>query len=155
MDNKQIDEFIQLLEKHELSIARLYETFASVLPESKNAWMEFADEERIHAKWIKALYAYLKDGKITFEQTNITAQSAKTAIDYIETQINKTLMRKPDLKQYLSIAIDIEKSLLESAFFKVFKLTAPEAQKIRTELEEATKSHIQRLIEFRERTIKA
>jgi hypothetical protein len=155
MNKNQIDEFIQLLEKYELSIATLYETFASVLPESKNAWMAFADEERLHAKWINTLSTYLKDGKIPFEQTKSTAQSAKTAIDYIENQIDKALKEKRDLKQSLNLAINIEKSLLESAFFRVFKLTVPEAQKIRARLEEATKSHLEGLIEWRERIIHA
>ena len=155
MNKQQIDELIQLLEKYELSIATLYETFASVLPESKNAWMAFADQERNHAKWLNTLYTHLKDGKISSEQTKFTVQSTKTAIDYIETQIDKTVKEKVDLKQSLNIAINIEKSLLESAFFKVFKLSIPEVQKIRSRLEEATKSHIDRLMEWRKSIVKA
>jgi hypothetical protein len=50
--------------------------------------MAFADQERIHAKWINTLYTHLKDGTISSEQTKYTMQSAKTAIDYIETQID-------------------------------------------------------------------
>jgi hypothetical protein len=155
MNKYQIDDFFQILEKYELSIASLYETFASVLPESKNAWMAFADEEHLHAKWINTLYKYARDGKITFEQTKFTSQSIKIAIDYIEGQKDKTLKEKLDLKQCLNIAINIEKSLLENAFFRVFKLNVPETQKIRARLEEATKSHIERLIEWRERTIRS
>ena len=155
MNNKQIDELFQLLEKYEVSIATLYETFASVLPESKNAWIVFAEEEHLHAKWINKLYTYVKDGRIQLEQTKFTSQSTQIAINYIENQIDETLSGKPDLKQFLNIAINIEKSLLESAFFKVFKLTAPKAQKIRTQLEEATRSHIEGLINWRERIVKA
>lgn len=155
MNIQQTEELIQLLQKYELSIAALYETFASVLPESKNAWMSFADQERIHAKWISTLYSHLKDGKIAYEQIKFTVQSAKTAIDYIEAQIDKTLKEKPDLNRSIIIAINIEKSLLESAFFKVFTLNSPEAQKIRSRLEEATKSHIDRLMEWRKSTLNA
>ena len=72
MNNKQIDELFQLVEKYELSIASLYETFASVLPESKDAWMVFAKEEHLHAKWINRLYTYVKDGKIQLRQLLIT-----------------------------------------------------------------------------------
>ena len=75
MNNKQMDELFQLLEQYELSIASLYETFASVLPETKDAWMVFAKEERLHAKWINSLYAYVKDGKIQPKPTKITTQS--------------------------------------------------------------------------------
>ncbi len=84
MNNEHIDELFQLLEEYELSIASLYETFASVLPETKDAWMVFAEEERLHAKWMNRLYAYVKDGKIQRGQTKITTQSTKIAIDYIE-----------------------------------------------------------------------
>jgi len=154
MNRYEVPEVLQLLEKYELSIAALYETFGTVLSESKNAWMAFAHEERLHAKWINTLNKYVKDGKIAFEKTKITTQSIKTAIDYIENQKNRTLREKPDLKHCLNIAINVEKALLENAFFRVFKLDVPETQKIRTRLEEATKAHMEKLIEWREQIIK-
>lgn len=155
MIKQQIDELIQPLIKYELSIATLYETFASVLPESKNTWMAFADEERLHAQWINGLYTHLKNGKISPEQTKFTVQSVKTAIYYIETQVAKAQKEKIDLKQALTIAVNIENSLLESAIFRVFKLNIPEAQKIRLRLIEATKSHIDRLIKWQKSIEKA
>ena len=146
-----IDELIRLLAKHELSIAALYETFASKLPETKQEWLVFAEEERLHAKWVDKLYLYLKEGRIPLDSTKFTVQSVKTAIDYVEKQIERVSKEPPDLKRFLNMAIDIEKSLLETAFFRLFKLTAPEAQKVRTRLEEATKAHIQKLIEWKTR----
>ena len=146
-----IDELIRLLAKHELSIAALYETFASKSPEAKQEWLVFAEEERLHAKWVDKLYLYLKEGRIPLDSTKFTVQSVKTAIDYVEKQIERVSKEPPDLKRFLNMAIDIEKSLLETAFFRLFKLTAPEAQKVRTRLEEATKAHIQKLIEWKTR----
>jgi hypothetical protein len=139
MNKMQIDEFIQLLQKYELSIAVLYETFASILPPSGSDWMAFAKEERLHAKWIRELHTQLKNENISFEQTKFTVQSTKTAIGYVENQVAKVIKDKPDLKQPLNIAINIEKSLLESAFLRVFKLNGPKAQQIQARLEEATK----------------
>ena len=147
----KIDELIQLLAKHELSIAALYETFASKLPETKQEWLVFAEEERLHAKWVDKLNLFQKEGRIPLESTKYTVQSVKTAIDYVEKQIERVSKEPPDLKRFLNMAIDIEKSLLETAFFRLFKLTASEAQKVRTRLEEATKVHIQKLIEWKTR----
>lgn len=155
MNSKQLDELFQLLEKYELSIANLYETYAHVLPKTKDTWMVFAKEERLHAKWINRLYIYVKDGKIQLKQTKVTSQSTKTAIDYIENQIDKTSKGKPDLKKFLDIAIGIEKSLLESSFLKLLELTDPKSQKIKAQLEEATNTHIQSLIAWRERIVKS
>jgi len=155
MNNAKIDELIQSLQKYELSIATLYETFASILPSSRKAWMDFANEERLHAKWINTLHEHLKNEKVSFEQTKFTLQSIKTAIDFIENQIDKIIKNKTDLKQSLVIAINIEKSLLESAFLRVFKLSGPKAQKIQARLEEATKEHIERLVEWQAKIIKA
>ena len=120
MNQTQTDELIQLLQKYELSIAALYETFASLLPSSQEAWMVFADEERLHAQWISSLYTHLKNEQMSFEQTKFTVQSVKTAILYVENQIDKIKKSKPDLKQFLILAINIEKSLLEGAFFRTF-----------------------------------
>jgi len=148
MNKEQIDEFIQLLHKHELSIAALYETFAVILPSSRNIWMTYANEERLHAEWINALHAHMNNEEISFEQTKLTTQSIRTSIDYIHSQIEKVVKSKMDLKQALIIAIDIEKSLLESAFFRVFKLKGPKAEKIQSRLVEATKAHIEGLLEW-------
>ena len=151
----QIDELIQLLQKYELSIAALYETFAAILPSSRNTWMAYGREERLHAKWISALHDQMNNEKVSFEQTRFTTQSTITAIDYIESQIDKVKKSKTDLKQALIIAIDIEKSLLESAFFRVFKLNGPKAEKIQSLLVEATKAHIEGLIEWQTNIKKA
>lgn len=69
MDNAQRDELVQLLQKTELAIATLYETFASKIPSSKETWMSFAREERDHANWIDSLYKHFKDEKISPQQT--------------------------------------------------------------------------------------
>lgn len=155
MDKIQTDELVQLLQRYELSIAVLYETFATILKSSRNAWMAFSKEERFHAKWIDALHTQLKNENISFEQTKFTVQSTKLAIDYVKKQTDQAVQNKPDLLQSLNIAINIEKSLLESAFLSIFKLNGPKAQKIQTRLKEATKEHIDKLIEWRKDILKA
>ncbi len=149
MNRDQIDIFIQLLQKHELVIAALYDKFGDIFPESKKVWQAFATEERRHAKWIGALQAHLKGETVTFEQTRMTIQSATIAIEYIERQIESLGKNRIDLEKALIIALDIEKSLMESAFFKVFKLGGPKANSIRSRLMEATEAHIKRLIDWR------
>ena len=155
MNKAQIDELIQLLQKYELSIATLYETFATILPLSRKAWRAYANEERLHAKWINALHTQMNNEKISFEQIKFTTQSTRTAIGYIESQIDKVAKSKSDLKQAIIIAIDIEKSLLEGAFFRVFKLSGPKSVKIQSRLVEATKAHIEGLIEWQANIEKA
>ncbi len=149
MNNKEIDEFLQLLQKYELSIAALYESFASALPQFQDAWMAFVKEERIHAKWIGQLQAHLKNENVSFDQKTYTLQATKIAINYLEKLVEQAKKDKPDLLQALNIAIDIEKSLLESAFLKVFKLDGPKARQIQTRLREATKIHMNRLVDWR------
>lgn len=146
MDEQRITELVKVLEQYELTVAALYETFASVLPESREAWLVFAAEERLHAQWIGALHTHLKDGRISFEQTRFTVRSVQTAITYIEGQIARLAPRKIDLSQSLHIAIGIEKSLLESAFFRVFDLSGDQARKVRARLIEATRTHLDHLV---------
>lgn len=149
MNQLQRDEFVQLLQRYELTIATLYETFAVILPSSRDVWLHYAKEEHLHAKWIQELHVHLKDEKISFEQSRATTQSIKISIEYIETQIKKATGAKIGLEQALNIALDIEQSLLESTFLKVFKLRGPKAEKIRSRLFEATQSHIKRLREWK------
>jgi len=155
MHKEQIEEFIRLLQKYELSIATLYETFATILPSSRRAWLAYANEERLHAKWISVLHAQMNNERISFEQTKFTTQSIRTAIEYIESQIDRVKESETDLKQALIIATDIEKSLLESAFFTVFKLSGPKAKEIQSRLLDATATHIKGLIEWQKNIRKA
>ena len=148
MNKPEVDELIQYLQKYELSIAKLYETFATILPESRIEWTVFANEERLHEKWINSLHSLVKDEKLSVEKTRFTVQGTKIAIDFVERQIDNTIKHNIDQKQALNTAINIEKSLLENAFLKVFKLGDPKAKKIRTRLEEATKDHLERLMEW-------
>ena len=151
MDKAQIDKFIQLLRKNELSIAALYETFATIFPTSRKDWLRYAEEERLHAKWINVLQDHMKDEKISFEQTKIASQAIRTSIDYIERQIQKALESKIDLEHALVIAIDIEKSLLESAFLRVFNFRHAKAERIQSRLLEATELHKKRMIEWQKK----
>jgi rubrerythrin len=148
MQKEQMDELIELLQKYELSVAALYDTFADLMPSSRKAWSDCAKEERLHAKWISTLHGYLKSEKISFEQTRFTAQSTITAIHYIEKQIDTVKKTNPDLRKALGITIDIEKSLFESAFFRVFKLSGPKAASIQSQLIEATKIHLEKLAQW-------
>jgi len=149
MNSAQIDELIALLKKNELAIAALYEALASLLPGHQKAWMAFAEEEHLHAKWIDTLHTHLTNEAVSFDQVKFTVQSVHAAIAFIEGQ-TATLSSHPiDLRQALAIAINIEKSLLESAFFRVFKISGAKATAIQSRLEEATKSHFKRLADWR------
>lgn len=146
MDEQLISELIEFLEKYELTVAALYDAFAAILPESSEAWMAFAAEERLHAQWIARLHTHLKGGRISFEQTKYTVRSVQTAIAFIEGQIARLARERCSLPQALNIAIAVERSLLESAFFRVFNLSGVEARKVRDQLESATRKHLDQLL---------
>lgn len=155
MNKTEVDELLDLLQQHELKISALYETFASNLPSSRDAWLSLANEEKLHAKWINTLHAHLKNESISLEKTKFTCQSVRTAIAYIENTTASAAKNKPDLKKSLIIAINVEKSLLESQFFTVFELSNLNAQNIRSRLEEATNSHVNKLLEWQRRVTRS
>ncbi len=151
MIREQIDTFIELLQRHELAIADLYDKFGDLFPRSNKSWQAFADEERRHAKWIGALHAHLNDGTVSFEETHMTIQSTRIAIEYIERQIEGLEKKHIDLSKALAMAVDIEKSLMESAFFRIFKLSAPKGEAIRSRLMAETENHIKRLADWQKK----
>jgi hypothetical protein len=75
-------------------------------------------------------------------------QSSRIAINFIEKQIAKAKKSEIDLTQAVTIAVDIEKSLLESAFFNIFKLSDPKAINLQSRLVEATKIHKKKFLEW-------
>ena len=148
MDDNQLNELIRLMRENELALSALYETCAGLFPEHRDAWTAFAKEEQRHAKWVETLHTHLKNERITFDQVHFTIQSVRISIDYINRERIRVSTQPVDLKKALNIAVNMEKSLLENAFFKIFKLSNTSAAAIQTKLEEETKSHLHRLVDW-------
>ena len=82
-------EVFELLKKHELTISKLYETYAEKFTKKHTFWSTLAWEEEDHAKNIEKLAEMVKNGQVAFDKTKYNPNAVQTSIDYAERQIER------------------------------------------------------------------
>ena len=145
MQTDEMNEIIQAIQQHELSLARMYEEFARSHPEHRQFWSQLAREESLHAKWIESLGRHFQKGQLGGSGLKLNRQALKTSISHIEKQTEASRKGDLSLLNAVSIALDIEKSMIENKFFEIFDLDDAKFDRIRSGLKQETAKHRQHL----------
>jgi rubrerythrin len=145
MQAGDVNELIQDIIRHELNLEKMYKQFAKSHPNHREFWSELASEEAMHAKWIKSLARYTQNGHIGSSDFKLNHQAIRSSISYIEKQTEACKNGKLSLLNAASIALDVEKSMIEKNFFVIFDLTDAQYKRIRAGLEKETSKHRQKL----------
>jgi len=138
-------EILDALKEHELAIAGLYEVYAEVFHQWKDFWLGLANDEHEHAEWIEALSAEVASGAESFVAGRFRVQAIEHSIGYVR-QLAATAS-EPDfiLINALSIALQLERGLLERKYFEVFAGDSAETKKALGLLVEGTRTHYEKL----------
>lgn len=145
MQSKDVDELIQEIRRHELTLAKMYNQFAEAHPDHNQFWHRLASEEEIHAKWIESLGRHYKNGHIGLSDFKLNVHAIKTSISHLEKQTEESKKGSFSLLNAVSIALDIEKSMIDNKFFKIFDLVGAKQARILSGLEKETLKHRQHL----------
>ena len=123
MDNKltRQSQIIELLANNEEAVQKLYLLYATKYPESKEFWSKLAQEEAGHAFMIRnlELEATNKPGKVLFKPDRFTPEAIQSSINYINQLIKEFPDKNYPLITALSLAMQIEQSLIEKKYFEV------------------------------------
>ena len=118
MSEDELD-VLGLLIRHELTIKHLYEIFSTMFTERKAFWENLAVAEQRHADWLSSLQPDSSVSKWLMNESTLKPKAIKSSIEYVESQITRAEEGGMNLLQALSIAIDIEKALLERQYSKL------------------------------------
>jgi rubrerythrin len=142
---EEINQLTYLI-RHEETLGQLYLAFATEFPDFEGFWKGISIEEDNHARWIRALNPKIKEGKIAFDKERFATDAIQTSIDYINSQI-KSIQQHHEITilSAASIGLDLEKAMIDNAWFEVFKTDAPELQKVLEALAAATKRHAEKI----------
>jgi hypothetical protein len=127
------------------SLAKMYQEFAKSHPDHRQFWSQSAREENLHAQWIESLGRHYHKGHIGKSGLKLNRQALKTAISPIEKQTEASRNSDLSLPNAVSIALDIEKSMIENKFFEIFDSGDAKFDRIRAGLKKETVKHRQRL----------
>lgn len=139
------NDLVQEIKRHELALAKMYKQFAVSHPEHREFWDQLAREEAIHAEWIESLGRHYQNGQIGLSGLKLNHQAIKTSISHLENQTEASRNGDLSLLNAVSIALDIEKSMIDNKFFEIFDLVDAKFDRIRAGLESETVKHRQHI----------
>jgi len=141
---------LDLLAQHEELISELYKTYAEKLPEYSKFWSGVANEEIIHANYIKSLKDKVIDGSVIFDDKRFKTAAIETSISYVKKEISFAHANEITPVRAFSIGMDYENSLLEKDWFNIFEGDSEELKNLFSTISEETKSHHDQMKKMKE-----
>ncbi len=132
---------LPLLMEHEEEVGRLYEAFASGLPEHEALWRKLAGDERRHATALGHLRA---DPGIEVSwqvEAGIRPAAVRSSIEYVRSQRQKAQTGGLDSLRALAVAADLENALIERQFSRVTVSASGEVRRVLEMLAAETMEH--------------
>ena len=133
---------LQMLAANEVAIGKLYETYGNKFPEHEEFWFGLAMEEADHANWIHDLTLKVNKKSLSVYEGLLKTEDIQTFRNYLSEQLNNAKKGEISFFEALSTALNIEKSLIESQYFRVFTGGSEEDWNILEYLASATANHI-------------
>lgn len=134
---------IEMLVEHEETIGKLYAKYGERFSEFKAFWGTLAFEESDHAKKIRELIDERKKGHVVFDSEKYDSKAIEASLDYVKQQIAKLQSENVSLINALSVALNIEKAIIDGKVFEAFKGHTQKARELIRELAKSVTDHYQ------------
>ena len=132
-----------MLAEHEEAVGRLYAKYAENFNEHKAFWATLAFEESDHAKKIRKLIEERKLNHAVFNPDKYDSQTIEKSFIYIKEQTDRMRNENISLENALSVALNIEKAIIDGKVFEAFKGQTRETREIIRELATSVTDHYQ------------
>ena len=149
MLTKDLDRILAALEsmaEAEAAVGEFYRACADVPGEDRSFWLQTAAEEEIHKKNVQKMKEMIARNPENFSlHRPFNAAATQTFLSFIRQNTGALRQNKIPGKKLLFIARDIERSLLEFAYFEIVKTADPGYGKILKEILAQTAAHKSRM----------
>lgn len=135
----------QMLIDNEEGLAKLYQSYAAKFPVFADFWLQLAEEEVKHARWVRELQTDIKYGTITCNENRFDADLFSEYFTMLSQHLSDALHKKMTLFEALDTALFLERTYIEKSFFEIFEGDTETAKRVLDVLANGTKSHIQHI----------
>jgi hypothetical protein len=137
---------IELLIENEELVSKLYTIYAKKFPEEKEFWLKKAAEEDVHAELLKGVRPIMQETPSFFQKDRFSMEAIELSVAFVKDLIQKS--ENSSLINALSMARDIEHSLIERNFFKVMPRDSILLKNAFIKIEQDTKKHREEIQEL-------
>lgn len=132
----------ELLAQNESVLGELYRSYAALLPAQAEAWNGLAEEEELHAAWLRRLLPKLEAGTVTFEPARFKPRAIENSIASVRERLAAAGAKTPTEREALGTALELERSLLENGYFTILEADAEELRRTFEQLTRSTRNHL-------------
>jgi len=138
---KSQGQIIGQLASCEIAIGKLYGRYGEKFPNMREFWLSLADQEKAHASLLLGLQAALPQTQLLFNLDRFTTFRIAATLRYIEGRMSCAESRNVPLPEALSVAVNLENTLIEAHFYDIVKCDAPEFKYVASRLAADTQRH--------------
>jgi hypothetical protein len=117
---EQNSAIIDALVANEKKLSKLYQTYATTYREYQDFWFILASEELEHASWIRDLEESYRRGTL-WVNDNFHIEAVKLFGGFLEERLVDAEVESFSMERALTVALDIENSLIDRGWFKMFE----------------------------------
>jgi len=133
---------MQMLAATEEAVGRLYEIYANRFPEHEEFWFGLTMEEADHSNSILDLISKVRKGSANFFANQSLVENVQKFQDHLKQQQSRAKREDISFIDALHVALDIEKSLIEREFYRLFEGVSVETRNVLKYLDSASGNHI-------------
>ncbi len=137
---------LDLLKEHELAIGRLYGAYARRFPRDREFWLSLSREERQHAQWVDSLRMRVDEDSSALVADRFPTGTIELSLAYVNRLTENADAPSLTRTKALSIALDLERALLEHRYFEVFRSDDPRIERTLQLLRQSTQSHQEKVL---------
>jgi rubrerythrin len=146
---------LDLLEEQENQASRLYAIYAIRFPEQRDLWERMSRDEVNHARWINGIRKAVDRGEAVVNPDVLRIEEVRKLAKILADQIARTEQAVLLPADAIRAAAEIEGSMLEESFPRVFESKREKIRKLLTRLQDETARHSKQVAELLEKYGKA
>ncbi len=146
-------EIANMLIEYELSIAKLYNECAEKFTELREFWKDLAKEEVGHSDTIKDVLAQVDGRSAVLNQRRFNARPLENSLEYVNEITDRVKDNNIDLLGILSLALDLEQSIIESKFYELFAGRSRDFNTWMKQVRDESRKHAVKIREMKEKVL--
>jgi hypothetical protein len=139
---------LDLFEAHETAMHDIYSLFASRYGDYEDFWRGIAEEEKVHARWIRSIRSKVETEDLKVVADMVSVATIENSLEYMKAQIMDFSSQENSVDRAFELAMRIENSIVERAIFDIVRTESEDIKKILLNLEEKTSQHYFRIKEM-------
>jgi len=144
-EQNEVTRAVRTLIAGEIALGDLYKLYATRISAEQRFFTHLALEENYHARWLEGLFPKIDAGLVTFRDNRLQTGIFVEFLAYLRQRIAEARTQSPTLFAALSVARDLEGTVVEKCFFELFTSSDPAAHRTLRTLHTATVIHARRV----------